>query len=128
LSVSTVKKARSEHPDAVLIAHPECPPEVIDMADVVRSTTGMIDYARESKEREFIIATEIGLLYTLKKQNPQKEFYPASPDLICQDMKKINLKDIIKALEDEIHQITVPEEIRIKALQAVHRMMDVPRD
>ncbi|MGB9712326.1 quinolinate synthase NadA [Dissulfurimicrobium hydrothermale] len=128
LSVSAVKKARSEHPDAVLIAHPECPPEVIDMADVVRSTTGMIDYARESKEREFIIATEIGLLYTLKKQNPQKEFYPASPDLICQDMKKINLKDIIKALEDEIHQITVPEEIRIKALQAVHRMMDVPRD
>lgn len=128
LSASAVKKVRSEHPGAILIAHPECPPEVIDMADAVRSTTGMLEYVAESKEREFIIATEIGLLYTLKKQNPQKEFYPASPDSVCQDMKKIRLEDIITALENETHQITVPEDIRIKALQAVRRMMDVPRD
>lgn len=128
LSAAAVKKARSVHPAAILIAHPECPPDVIDMADAVRSTTGMLEYAGESKEREFIIATEIGLLHTLKKQNPQKEFYPAAPDLICQDMKKIGLEDIAASLENEIHRITVPEEIRTEALQAVRRMMDAPRD
>ena len=128
LTLEAVKKTRSEHPNALLIAHPECPPEVLDMADVVRSTTGMLEYASKSKKNEFIIATEIGLLYTLQRQNPDKKFYPASADLICQDMKKTRLEDIISALEHEQYRITVPEDVRIMALEAVRRMMAVPRD
>ncbi|MGQ9813493.1 MAG: quinolinate synthase NadA [Dissulfurimicrobium sp.] len=128
LSAAAVKMVRSKYRDAELIAHPECPLEVIDMADAVRSTTGMLEYVAKSKKREFIIATEIGLIHTLKKQNPQKEFYPASPDMICHDMKKIRLEDMAAALENEIHRITVPEGIRTKALQAVSRMINAPRD
>lgn len=128
LTVAALEKAKAEHPEAVVMAHPECPPEVIDMADVVRSTSGMLTYARESEAREFIVATEVGLLYPLQKENPGKRFYPASPDMVCQDMKKTTLKDVLRALEEEGPVITVEEEIRVKALKALERMMAVPRD
>ncbi len=128
LTVARVKEARAEHPNAVLMAHPECPPEVLDMADVVRSTSGMLAYAKQSDAREFIVATEVGLLYPLKKQNPGKEFYPASPEMICENMKKTTLKGLLKALQQEKTVVEVEEDIRKKALKAVERMMAVPRD
>ncbi len=128
LTVEAVKKAMEAHPNALLMAHPECPPQVLDMAPVVRSTSGMLAYAAESKEKEFIVATEIGLLYPLQKQNPDKRFYPASDDMICVDMKKTRLEDVLKALETEGPVVTVPEDIRSRALRAVERMMAVPRD
>ncbi len=128
LTVEALKRAKEEHPGAVVMAHPECPPEVIDMADVVRSTSGMLAYAKESSEEEFIVATEVGLLYPLQKENPNKKFYPASPDMVCQDMKKTTLQDVLRALEQEAPVVTVPEEIRVKALKALERMMAVPRD
>ena len=110
------------------MAHPECPPEVLDMADVVRSTSGMLAYAAESKAKEFIVATEVGLLYPLEKQNPGKRFYPASSRMICKDMKKTRLEDVLKALQAEGPVIAVPEPVRLKAFRAVERMMVVPRD
>ncbi len=128
LQVSAVKEAMELHPDAVLMAHPECPPEILDLAHVVRSTSGMLAFARESDEREFIVATEVGLLYPLKKENPDKEFYPASPGMVCEDMKKTGLEDVLKALETEEPVVKVPEDIRVRALKAVERMMAVPRD
>jgi quinolinate synthase len=128
LTVQAVKEAVSAHPNAALLAHPECPPEVLDMAAAVRSTSGMLDYAAASHAEEFIIATEVGLLYPLQKQNPGKEFYAASPDMVCTDMKKTGLEDIMKALEDEEPVITVSEPVRVRALEAVERMMAVPRD
>ena len=128
LTVRAVEKARQEHPEAILMAHPECPPEVLDMADVVRSTGGMLDYAKNSSEKRFIVATEVGLLYPLKKANPEKEFYPASPEMICQDMKKTTLAELLRALETERPVVKVPDDIRVKALRAVERMMEVPRD
>ncbi len=128
LTVEALKRAMKEHPHAVVMAHPECPPEVIDMADVVRSTSGMLAYAKESSEKEFIVATEVGLLYPLEKENPGKRFYPASPEMVCEDMKKTTLSDVLRALEEEGPVITVPEEIRVKALKALERMMAVPRD
>ncbi len=128
LTVEAVKKAMEEHPDAVLMAHPECPEEVLDLAHVVRSTSGMLQYAKESDAKKFIVATEIGLLHPLQKQNPDKEFYEASPDMICDDMKKTGLKELLKALETEEPVVKVEENIRKKALKAVERMMQVPRD
>ncbi len=128
LTVAQVRQAREKHPNAVLMAHPECPPEVLDIADVVRSTSGMLAYAKQSDAQEFIVATEIGLLYPLKKQNPNKEFYAASPEMICDNMKKTTLDEVLKALENERPVIEVEEAIRTKALKAVERMMAVPRD
>jgi quinolinate synthase len=128
LSAAEVQACQEAHPQAVFIAHPECRPEVLDLAVVIRSTSGMLQYARESSAREFIIGTEMGILHTLRTENPAKVFYSPSPRLVCPDMKRITLTDVINALKDNRHQITVPEEIRHPALLAVERMLAVPRD
>ncbi len=128
LTVEAVKKAMEEHPDAVLMAHPECHEHVLELAHVVRSTSGMLKYAAESNHKEYIVATEIGLLHPLQKHNPDKRFYPASPDMICQDMKKTGLQEILRALEVEGPVVKVQEKVREKAYKAVERMMQVPRD
>lgn len=128
LTKKAVEEARAQHPNAILMAHPECPPEVIDMADVVRSTSGMLKYARESGHEEFIVATEVGLIYPLEKQNPGKRFYPASPEMVCEDMKKTHLEDVLRALREEGPLTTIPEDVRKRALKAVERMLAIPRD
>lgn len=128
LTVQDVKAACAAHPEAVFIAHPECRPEVLDLASVIRSTSGMLDYVRHSPAQEFIIGTEMGIIHTLKKENPNKIFYSAAPNLLCPDMKRITLDDVIMALKEKRHQITVPPEVRLPALRAVERMLAVPRD
>ncbi len=128
LTVGEVKEAKAAHPRAVLMAHPECLPEVLEMADAVKSTSGMLTFAAESRATEFIVGTEIGLLHQLKKQNPMKKFWAVSPKMICTDMKKTGLNDVLQALKAERPVITIPEETRLKALKAVERMMAVPRD
>lgn len=128
LSAAEVQACQEAHPQAVFIAHPECRPEVLDLALEIRSTSGILQYARESSAREFIIGTEMGILHTLRTENPAKLFYSPSPRLVCPDMKRITLADVINALKDNRHQITVPEEIRRPALLAVERMLAVPRD
>jgi len=128
LTIDQIKKAKAAHPEALLMAHPECVPEVLDMADAVRSTSGMLTFAAESKAKEFIVATEVGLLHQLKKQNPAKQFYAASSEMICKDMKKTGLKELLRALQTEGPVIILPEPIRLRALKAVERMMAVPRD
>jgi quinolinate synthase len=128
LTAGEVLAAKKAHPEGVFLAHPECRPEVLDLADVIRSTSGMLQYVRESNRREFIIGTEMGILHTLKKENPGKLFYSPSPHLICPDMKRITLDDVITALKETQQVITVPPETRRRALQAVERMLAVPRD
>lgn len=128
LTIDQIKKAKAAHPKALLMAHPECIPKVLDMADAVKSTSGMLTFAAESKGREFIVATEVGLLHQLKKQNPEKQFYAASSEMICKDMKKTGLKELLRALQTEGPVIILPEPIRLRALKAVERMMAVPRD
>ncbi len=90
LTANDVIKAKKKYPDAVFVAHPECRPEVLELADKVFSTSGMIRYAGEVKNRDLIVGTEVGLLYPLKKANPDKKFYPASEQMLCPDMKKID--------------------------------------
>jgi quinolinate synthase len=123
LKPEDVRKSRAEHPDAEFIAHPECRPEILDMADVIASTSGMLRHAAASERRQFIIGTELGLLYPLRKANPDKRFYPASERMICRNMKKISPADVLHCLENMTGEVKVPEEIRLPAFQAVERML-----
>ncbi|MBI4684194.1 MAG: quinolinate synthase [Nitrospirae bacterium] len=120
-----VRKAREEHPKAVLLAHPECRIDVLEMADHVTSTSGMLRFASSSSEQEFIIGTEIGLLYRLRKENPEKIFYPLRKDMICPNMKKTTLRSILRALKENTYIIKVPEHIRIPAKKALDRMLSI---
>ena len=120
-----LKKAREEHPKALVMAHPECKLEVLEMADHVTSTSGMLRFAGSSSEKEFIVGTEIGLLYRLRKENPGKIFYPLRKDMICPNMKKTTLESILRALKENNYIITVPEEIRIPAKKALDRMLEI---
>jgi len=127
LTAEDVRRARDDHPDAVFMAHPECRMEVIKLADAVLSTSGMIRYAVESNHKAFIVGTEEGLLHPLKKANPRAEFYPASPRMVCRDMKKISLQDILRSLESLEGRVVVPEAFREPALLSVRRMMALSR-
>ncbi len=120
-----IKQCKKEHPDAEVIVHPECTPEVIALADRVLGTTGICKAARESKAREFIIGTEIGILHRLRKENPDKIFYPPSDRAICPNMKKTTLEKVLWSLEDMREEIKVPDDVRARALKAVERMMEV---
>ncbi|MEJ2725891.1 MAG: quinolinate synthase NadA [Deltaproteobacteria bacterium] len=127
LTVEQVGKVKAAHPKALFLAHPECSPQVLELADEIKSTSGMIAYASQSDQREFIIGTETGILYPLSKANPHKDFIPADPRMICQDMKKTGLVDIVRALENMEPVVIVPEPIRIRAKKAVDRMLAIPR-
>ena len=120
-----VKQARRRHPDAVFLAHPECRPEILEMADVIASTSGMIRYAQQSEKTSFLIGTEEGLLHPLKKACPDKAFFRVSETMRCDDMKKITLADVAYSLESMEGEVKVPEEIRKPAYQAVKRMIDL---
>jgi len=120
-----VRAARARHPQAEVLVHPECRPEVIDLADYVYSTAGMGRHARASKAREFIIGTEVGMLYRLKKENPGKEFYPLSEKAVCQNMKKTTMEKVLRALQTLEPRVTVPEEVAARARRAIERMLVV---
>ena len=125
LTVDQVLAAKRAHSDAVFMAHPECRPEVLKLADVVLSTSGMIRHAAESDHRVFIVGTELGMLYPIQKASPGKTFYPASEAMVCQDMKKISLQDIVHSLETMDGEVRVPEKIQVPALSAVRRMIEL---
>jgi quinolinate synthase len=125
LKPEDVEQARAAHPQAVFLAHPECRPQVLQMADVVASTSGMLRHVIQAKEKEFIIGTESGILHPMRKAAPDKKFYPASNKMICKNMKKISLRDVLKSLEELSGEVKVPEEIRIPALKAVQAMIDL---
>ena len=120
-----VLKARREHPNALLMAHPECRPEVLDLAEHVTSTSGMLKYANDSTHSEFIVGTELGLMHRLKKENPEKVFHPLRKDMICPNMKKTTLKSVRDALKEMRHVIKVPEDIRVPAKRALDRMLEI---
>ncbi|MBI4686211.1 MAG: quinolinate synthase [Nitrospirae bacterium] len=117
--------AKREYPDAVLVAHPECRLEVLDMADHVTSTSGMLRFAKSSSAASFIIGTEIGLLHRLRKENPSKNFYPLRKDMLCPSMKKTTLQSVLRALETMTNVVKVPEDIRIPAKKSLDRMLSV---
>jgi len=128
MTVEAVMQKKSEHPDALFICHPESAPGVSALADHVCSTSGMYDYCRASSARKFIIGTEAGILYKLRLENPGKEFILASPALICPNMKLTSLEDVLYSLQTMSPVVAVAEEVRVKARQALDRMLAVPRD
>lgn len=118
-----VYKARKEYPDALLMAHPECRLEVLEIADHVTSTSGMLRFAKSSEAKKFIVGTETGIIHRLKKENPEKEFYPLRKDMVCPNMKKTTLKSVLHSLKEMRHIIKVEEDIRVRAKEALDRML-----
>ncbi|MBN1383067.1 MAG: quinolinate synthase NadA [Deltaproteobacteria bacterium] len=115
---------KARHPEAEIVAHPECRPDVTRIADKVASTEGMLIYIKKSKAKAFIVGTEQGIIYRMQKQNPDKIFYEPSKPALCPTMKRINLEKILRSLEEEKHEINVPEEIAGKARTAIRKMLD----
>ncbi|MEE8353118.1 MAG: quinolinate synthase NadA [Dehalococcoidales bacterium] len=120
-----VIQRKKEHPGARALVHPECRPEVIELADEVLSTSGICRYARESDDDEIIIGTEIGIIYRLKKENPGKTFIPLSARAVCPNMKRITLEKVLWSLRETSGAVTVLEPIRVKAKRAVDRMLEI---
>ncbi|MGI6119993.1 MAG: quinolinate synthase NadA [Desulfosporosinus sp.] len=123
LTKEDILKVKKEHPKAEVIVHPECREEVCQEADYVSSTAGLIEYAQKSEQQRFIVGTEAGILHQLHKVCPNKEFYLASERLICPDMKLTTLVQVRDALIALSPRITVKEEIRVKAKEALERML-----
>jgi quinolinate synthase len=115
--------AKQKYPDAVVLVHPECNPSVIDIADQVLSTSGMVDFAQKSEKRRFLIGTEEGLIYRLKKECPGKEFYAAGTAKLCRNMKLTALEDVLVSLREERYAIELPEDILKSARRALEAML-----
>jgi quinolinate synthase len=123
-----IKELKQEYPQAKVVVHPECRPEVIALADEVLSTSGMCRYARRGEVREMIVGTELGIIHRLRKENPGKRFIPVSEQAICPDMKLITLEKVLWSLEKMSPEVKVPEETRLKAIAAVDKMLRVGRE
>ncbi len=125
IGVDDVQQARAAHPNAKVVVHPECESDVVALADAVESTSGMIRFCREDDAKEYLIGTELGMIYRLEKDVQGKRFYPLTHLTVCPNMKLITLDKVLKALRVEGPVVTVEEEIRVKALRAVQRMVEV---
>lgn len=118
-------KLKGRYPEARIMVHPECRMEVIELADVVLSTSGMVKYAKETEAKTFIVGTEPGLTHRLGKENPDKNFIPASKLATCPNMKQITLEKILWSLENLNPEVKIPEDIRIRAMRSVNRMIEM---
>jgi quinolinate synthase len=125
LSAEEVLHAKAMHPEALFMAHPECRPEVLALADAALSTSGMINFAKDSEKESFIVGTEEGLIYPLQKANPDKSFYKASEYMVCEDMKRTTLGDVLRSITAMTHEVKVSEKVRIPAARAVERMLEI---
>ena len=123
-----IKELKKEYPQAKVVVHPECTPEVIALADEVLSTSGMCRYAQRDEVREMVVGTEIGIIHRLKKENPGKRFIPISEQAICPNMKLITLEKVLWSLEEMEPEVKVPEEIRLSAKAAVDKMLEIGRE
>ncbi len=120
-----ISKKKKLYPEAKVMVHPECRPEVIKLADQVLSTSGMIKFAKSTEAKEIIVGTEPGMVYPLKKAAPDKNFYPVSETAICPNMKKNSLEKVLWALEDLSHEVKIEEKIIFRAQKSIRRMLDL---
>ncbi|MEA3490043.1 MAG: quinolinate synthase NadA [Candidatus Omnitrophota bacterium] len=124
LTREEVLKTKELHPEAEFMAHPECRKEVLELADYIGSTAGMIKYVKECPRKEFIIGTEMGIIYKLRRDNPGKKFYIPTDQFICANMKLTTLGWLARSLEKMVYKVVVPEEISAKARKALERMLE----
>lgn len=127
LTIEQVKQAKLEHPDAKFLVHPECTKELLDEADYIGSTSGIINFVAEDNHSEYIIGTEIGVFYELRKQNPNKKFYTLSQNQICTDMKFITLEKVLDVLQNENNVVMVSDKVRKRASLPLERMLELAR-
>ncbi|MFH1887090.1 MAG: quinolinate synthase NadA [Pseudomonadota bacterium] len=125
LTATDVIQAKAYYPNALVLAHPECRPEVIELADEALSTSGMLAFPKGRDEKQFIICTETGILHPLRKLYPNREFLPASDKMVCPNMKKTRLPDLLACLQNLTHEVRVPPEIARPARAAVERMIAI---
>ena len=125
LTAKRIEDARSEHPGAIVMVHPECAKDVRDAADKQLSTGAMCKFAHESDSKEFIVGTEVGILHRLRKENPGKAFYPVTDRLVCPNMKKTTLESLHAALAEMKTRVIVPEDIARKAARAINAMLAI---
>lgn len=123
-----IEKAKEANPGSLFLCHPECNPSVVDIADHVCSTSGMYKWAKETDAKSIIVGTEMGIMYRLKKDNPEKKFILASECLCCPNMKLTTLEDIHESLINMNNIITVEEDIRLKAKATLDKMLAIPRN
>jgi quinolinate synthase len=125
IGVDDIITLKKKHPHAEVLVHPECRPEVIAQADYALSTDGIINRVPQSLAKEFIIGTELGITHRLKKENPEKIFIPASQQAVCPNMKLITLEKVLWALERMEFRVTVPPNVRERAIHSVNRMLEI---
>ncbi len=125
LRAEDVLVAKEKHPDALVVAHPECRGEVLELADAVLSTSQMLRYVAASPAHTFLIGTEWGIVHRMQKMNADKQFFLVSDGLVCANMKKTTLDSVIQAMESHQHVVTVPAEVREGAARAIQRMLEI---
>ena len=125
MKAQEIQELKEAHKEAPVLAHPECNEAVLSLADYIGSTSGIIKYAAESQKKEFIIATEEGVLYELKRQNPGKQFYFPKTTPVCGDMKKVTLDKVIHVLNTGENDASVPEKITAPAKETLRRMLEL---
>lgn len=119
-----IQEQKNKYPDALVMVHPECPPSITELADQVLSTSGMSRFARESESKQFIVGTETGMLYRLKKDNPEKFFYAASEFSVCPNMKLTTQAKVLRALENMSDEVTLDENIMLRAKRSIMNMIN----
>lgn len=127
MTKENVQQAKEKYPEAKFLVHPECTKDLLDEADYIGSTSGIINFVAEDDGVEYIIGTEVGVFYELKKQNPDKKFHTLSSNQICTDMKFVTLEKVLEVLENETNEMTVTEDMRLKALAPLERMLELAK-
>ncbi|RKZ34967.1 quinolinate synthase [bacterium] len=125
LTIQDLKQAKSKYPDATIIVHPECPPDVQDAADFIFSTGGMYKYAKEHQDETIVLGTEIGLIERIRNEFPKVKVYPMSEKAICSNMKLITLPKVARSLEQNMYKVEVPENVAQRAKMAIEQMLEV---
>ena len=126
MGISEVKKAKAAHPEALFLVHPECVPEVVAEADYIGSTTGIMNYAKESDAKEFIIGTESSIVSHLQLACPDKMFYPLSKDLVCHNMKLTTIVDVLNSVKGiGGEEIELDEDVRLGAKRCIDKMIEL---
>ncbi|KAB1439445.1 quinolinate synthase NadA [Candidatus Galacturonibacter soehngenii] len=127
ITKENVLKAKAAKPNMEILVHPECKMEILELADYIGSTSGIINYATKSEKKEFLICTELGILHDLKKKNPEKSFYSVGHRQFCPNMKKITLQKIKDSLQSMKTEVKIDEDLRIKAYRPLIRMLELAK-
>lgn len=125
LTVQAIADARAAHPGAPVLVHPECAKDIRDAADERLSTGGMCKYARESAAKEILVGTEVGILHRLQQESPDKKFYPVNERLVCPNMKKTTLENLMESLREMKTRVTVPADVAVRAKRAIDAMLAI---